>query len=200
MRQRRDTSIFSLAKILYTLGRVQHNCLANQVTVRPCSWSVRLICRPMWSMRPPPSVPGLPTGCFHGFLRNRYIRKRRGNLTFARSEIQGLRMPTCRERTTQKAHADMYMTCLSPASGRNGTWIYTPRGRHWLPSVLPTGQKLRSFEFRKPDACKRLLHIIMHMSHALPWAFCGNVQGKVSKKGRIWAFHSPFFPLFATFS
>lgn len=107
MRQRRDTSIFSLAKILYTLGRVQHNCLANQVTVRPCSWSVRLICRPMWSMRPPPSVPGLPTGCFHGFLRNRYIRKRRGNLTFARSEIQGLRMPTCRERTTQKAHADM---------------------------------------------------------------------------------------------
>ena len=69
-------------------------------------------------------------------------------------------LPTCRERTTQKAHADMYTTRPSSADGRNGTWIYTPRGRHWLPSVLPTGQKLRSFETRKPDACKRLLHII----------------------------------------
>ena len=65
---------------------------ANQATVRPCSRSVWLICCPMWNMRPPPFAPGLPTGCFHGFLRNRYIRKRRGNLTFARSEFQGLRI------------------------------------------------------------------------------------------------------------
>ena len=28
-----------------------------------------------------------------------------------------------------------------------------------LQSALPDGQKLRSFETRKPDACKRLLYI-----------------------------------------
>ena len=39
-----------------------------------------------------------------------YIWKRRGNLTFVRSRIQGLRNALPQERTTQKAHADMYNT------------------------------------------------------------------------------------------
>lgn len=66
-------------------------------------------------------------------------------------------LPTFRERATQKAHADMYYKlCISKEEIHEYLYKHTTRTSLLL-FVISEGQKLRSFEIRKTNACQRLL-------------------------------------------
>lgn len=76
--------------------------------------------------------------------------------------VQGLRNAHHRERTTQKAHADMYNTRNLPLFSQKEARMYiNTHQEDVFVAIHLSGdmKKLRSFETRKTNACKRLLYI-----------------------------------------
>ena len=71
-------------------------------------------------------------------------------------------MPYHQERTTQKAHADMYNTRNLPLFRQREARMYiNTHQEDVFVAIHLSGdmKKLRSFETRKTNACKRLLYI-----------------------------------------
>ncbi len=88
-----------------------------------------------------------------------------GILPFVRSNVQAFAMPTTDERTTQKAHADMYNTRNLPlfSQKRHGCILNTHQ-EDVLVAIRHSGVKVcEVLKHRKTNACKRLLYI-----HRLP--------------------------------
>ncbi|MFT0462107.1 hypothetical protein [Bacteroides thetaiotaomicron] len=75
--------------------------------------------------------------------------------------VQGLRNAHHRERTTQKAHADMYNTRNLPLFSQKEARMYINTHQEDVLVAIrhSGGQSLRSSETRKTNACKRLLYI-----------------------------------------
>ena len=75
--------------------------------------------------------------------------------------VQGLRNAHRRERTTQKAHADMYNTRNLPLFSQKEARMYINTHQEDVLVAIrhSGGQSLRSSETRKTNACKRLLYI-----------------------------------------
>ena len=105
-------------------------------------------------------------------------------------------MPTNRERATQKAHADMYTAC--PPTERRACMEYTSGGRLCCNLLF---RMVKSCEVLKRESQTPVNVFSIYNAYIplRPWAFCGNMHGKGSKKGWIRMFFHSFFLLFAVF-
>ena len=195
MRHSKATSMFSLANILYTLGRVQHNCIANQVTVRPCSRSVRRIRFPMWHM-PPASFPArIPCGPPLRLRNSIYMEKARESYP-------------CPFRVPRPSHAHLSRTdnAESPRryvygapfprarTGRTGVDIHTTRT---LPVAICSLDRFRSCEVLKLES-QTPVNVFSSIYCTCPTpslgssaAMCGS---KFTKKGVEKRIRKGFFP------
>ena len=116
--QQRDINIFFAEYFIYV-----RPC-ATQLSCKPCHRTPLLVKRASYKLSDMQHTPSLFIRTPNGHVKS---NKRRRNLTFARSEFQGLRMPTCQERATQKAHADMYTACPFPKREGQYVNIHTTR-------------------------------------------------------------------------
>ena len=105
--------------------------------------------------------PGFPLGGQFNLLLTGIYRKGVGISHLRPFHVQGLRNANYRERTTQKAHADMYNTRNLPLFSQKEARMYINTHQEDVLVAIrhSGGQSLRSSETRKTNACKRLLYI-----------------------------------------
>ena len=134
---RSSISMVFLAKILYTLGRVQCSSSANFVTVMLLLRSVLYMCWPM-------CIIGL-AWCFARFPKH---LARRLVFKIEQTEKCGNHSGTCshlrpshahyRKQATSKAHTDRYIQLITTIASQSWQWDeYTSSGRFYVAIVFP---------------------------------------------------------------